>query len=135
MAAREALHFHKAASERDRRSIPNCVAAIAAALLLLGCGRGTSTTGTFSAEYRASQIACWVSSIRILPGWTRGKERWENTAKIVTKVASAIQWLLSSEQGWVTGHVMAVDGGVSSLQSRMASNPRSRYHSARELSS
>jgi 3-oxoacyl-[acyl-carrier protein] reductase len=38
-------------------------------------------------------------------------------------VASAIRWFLSPEQSWVTGQVLAVDGGLSSLQSRMASNP------------
>ena len=37
------------------------------------------------------------------------------------EVASAIRWFLSPEQGWVTGQVLAVDGGLSSLQSRMAS--------------
>ena len=39
------------------------------------------------------------------------------------EVASAIRWFLSPEQSWVTGQVLAVDGGLSSLQSRMASNP------------
>lgn len=39
------------------------------------------------------------------------------------EVASAIRWFLSPEQGWVTGQVLAVDGGLSSLQSRMASDP------------
>ncbi len=39
------------------------------------------------------------------------------------EVASAIRWFLSPEQAWVTGQVLAVDGGLSSLQSRMASNP------------
>jgi 3-oxoacyl-[acyl-carrier protein] reductase len=37
------------------------------------------------------------------------------------EVASAIRWFLSPEQGWVTGQVLAVDGGLSSLQSHMAS--------------
>ena len=31
-------------------------------------------------------------------------------------VASAIAWLLSSEQSWVTGQVIGVDGGLSSVQ-------------------
>ncbi|MBE0540662.1 MAG: SDR family oxidoreductase [Verrucomicrobia bacterium] len=39
------------------------------------------------------------------------------------EVASAIRWFLSPGQSWVTGQVLAVDGGLSSLQSRMASNP------------
>lgn len=38
------------------------------------------------------------------------------------EVASAIRWFLSPEQNWVTGQVLAVDGGLSSLQSRMAFN-------------
>lgn len=38
------------------------------------------------------------------------------------EVASAIRWFLSPEQSWVTGHVLAVDGGVSSVQPRMTSN-------------
>lgn len=33
-------------------------------------------------------------------------------------VASAIAWLLSSEQDWVTGQVVGVDGGLSSLRGR-----------------
>jgi 3-oxoacyl-[acyl-carrier protein] reductase len=33
-------------------------------------------------------------------------------------IASAICWLLSSEQGWVTGQVLHVDGGMSTVQSR-----------------
>jgi hypothetical protein len=56
MAAREAFHFEKGALQRDRRSIRRCVAAMAAALLLLGCGKGPSTTGTFSAECRSPQL-------------------------------------------------------------------------------
>jgi len=39
------------------------------------------------------------------------------------EVASAIRWFLSPENSSVTGPVLAVDGGLSSLQSRMASNP------------
>jgi NAD(P)-dependent dehydrogenase (short-subunit alcohol dehydrogenase family) len=37
------------------------------------------------------------------------------------EVASAIRWFLSSEQSWVTGQVLAVDGGLSSLQARVTS--------------
>jgi NAD(P)-dependent dehydrogenase (short-subunit alcohol dehydrogenase family) len=33
-------------------------------------------------------------------------------------IASAICWLLSSEQGWVTGQVLHVDGGMSTVQPR-----------------
>jgi 3-oxoacyl-[acyl-carrier protein] reductase len=39
------------------------------------------------------------------------------------EVASAIRWFLSPEQSWVTGQVLAVDGGLSSVQPRMTSNP------------
>lgn len=39
------------------------------------------------------------------------------------EVASAIRWFLSVEQSWVTGQVLAVDGGLSSVQSRMTPNP------------
>ena len=35
------------------------------------------------------------------------------------EVASAIKWFLSSDQSWVTGQVLAVDGGLSSVQARM----------------
>lgn len=39
------------------------------------------------------------------------------------EVASAIKWFLSPEQSWVTGQTLAVDGGLSSLQSsRMIAN-------------
>lgn len=34
------------------------------------------------------------------------------------EVASAICWLLDREQGWVTGQVLAVDGGLGSVQAR-----------------
>ncbi|MBX3745376.1 MAG: SDR family oxidoreductase [Verrucomicrobiae bacterium] len=34
------------------------------------------------------------------------------------EVAGAIRWFLSSEQSWVTGQVLAVDGGLSSIQPR-----------------
>ena len=34
------------------------------------------------------------------------------------EVASAIAWLLDREQSWVTGQVIAVDGGLSSVQAR-----------------
>ncbi len=34
------------------------------------------------------------------------------------EVASAIAWLLDPEQSWVTGQVIAVDGGLSSVQPR-----------------
>lgn len=33
-------------------------------------------------------------------------------------VASAICWLLSDRQGWVTGQVLGIDGGLSALQTR-----------------
>ena len=33
-------------------------------------------------------------------------------------VASAIDWLLSSEQSWVTGQVLGIDGGLGSILSR-----------------
>lgn len=36
------------------------------------------------------------------------------------EVASAIRWFLSPEQSWVTGQVLAVDGGLSSAQARVA---------------
>ena len=36
------------------------------------------------------------------------------------EVASAIAWLLNPEQCWVTGQVIAVDGGLSSVQPRLA---------------
>jgi len=36
------------------------------------------------------------------------------------EVASAIRWFLSPDQSWVTGQVLAVDGGLSSVQSRLA---------------
>lgn len=39
------------------------------------------------------------------------------------EVARAIRWFLSPEQGFVTGQVLAVDGGLSRLQPRMAANP------------
>jgi NAD(P)-dependent dehydrogenase (short-subunit alcohol dehydrogenase family) len=35
-----------------------------------------------------------------------------------TEVASAIAWLLDPEQGWVTGQVLGVDGGLASVRSR-----------------
>lgn len=34
------------------------------------------------------------------------------------EIASAIEWLLSPEQGWVTGQVLAVDGGLGRIQPR-----------------
>lgn len=35
------------------------------------------------------------------------------------EVASAIAWLIDREQSWVTGQVIAVDGGLSSVQPRL----------------
>ena len=34
------------------------------------------------------------------------------------EVASAIDWLLNTEQAWVTGQVLGVDGGLSRVRSR-----------------
>jgi NAD(P)-dependent dehydrogenase (short-subunit alcohol dehydrogenase family) len=34
------------------------------------------------------------------------------------EIASAIDWLLDSEQSWVTGQVIGVDGGLSRIRSR-----------------
>ena len=42
--------------EWDRWGIRRGMAAMATALLLLGCGKGTPTTGTFSAECRPTQL-------------------------------------------------------------------------------
>ncbi len=38
------------------------------------------------------------------------------------EVASAIRWFLDPQQSWVTGQVLAVDGGLSSVQARAAVN-------------
>ncbi len=38
------------------------------------------------------------------------------------EVASAIRWFLDPQQSWVTGQVLAVDGGLSSVQAREASS-------------
>lgn len=38
-------------------------------------------------------------------------------------VASAIRWFLDPQQSWVTGQVLAVDGGLSSVQARNATTP------------
>jgi NAD(P)-dependent dehydrogenase (short-subunit alcohol dehydrogenase family) len=35
-----------------------------------------------------------------------------------TEVASAMAWLMAPEQGWVTGQVIGVDGGLGRVQSR-----------------
>jgi NAD(P)-dependent dehydrogenase (short-subunit alcohol dehydrogenase family) len=35
------------------------------------------------------------------------------------EVASAIAWLLDAEQGWVTGQVIGVDGGLATVRSRL----------------
>jgi NAD(P)-dependent dehydrogenase (short-subunit alcohol dehydrogenase family) len=34
------------------------------------------------------------------------------------EVAAAICWLLDSRQGWITGQVIGVDGGLGSVQAR-----------------
>lgn len=39
------------------------------------------------------------------------------------EVAGAIRWFLAAEQSWVTGQVLAVDGGLSSVQARPAGSP------------
>jgi len=39
------------------------------------------------------------------------------------EVASAIRWFLSPEQSWVTGQVLGVDGGLSSVQARSFAQP------------
>ena len=36
-------------------------------------------------------------------------------------VASALAWLIDAEQGWVTGQVIGVDGGLGSLRPSSAS--------------
>jgi len=43
-------------------------------------------------------------------------------------VASAIEWLLDSEQSWVTGQVIGVDGGLSRIRSRSRCVSRRRVH-------
>jgi len=39
------------------------------------------------------------------------------------EVASAIRWFLDPQQAWVTGQVLAVDGGLSSVQARTVAAP------------
>ena len=34
-------------------------------------------------------------------------------------IASAIGWLLDEEQNWITGQVIGVDGGLSTVQPRL----------------
>ena len=34
------------------------------------------------------------------------------------EVASAIEWMLDPGQGWVTGQILGVDGGLSSARTR-----------------
>ena len=34
------------------------------------------------------------------------------------EIASAIDWLLDTEQAWITGQVLGVDGGLSRVRSR-----------------
>ena len=36
------------------------------------------------------------------------------------EVASAIRWFLDPQQAWITGQVLAVDGGLSSIQPSLA---------------
>jgi len=34
------------------------------------------------------------------------------------EIARVIKWLLSNESGWITGQVIGVDGGLSTLRTR-----------------
>lgn len=95
-------------------------------------GLAQSAAATYARYHiRVNCVAPGLTRTPLTAGLTRNEAALRASAALhplgrigePDEVASAIRWFLEPQQIWVTGQMLAVDGGLSSVQSRMAASP------------
>ena len=95
-------------------------------------GLALSAAATYARyRIRVNCVAPGLTRTPLTAGLTRNEAALKASAALhplgrigePEEVASAIHWFLEPEQAWVTGQLLAVDGGLGSVQSRLAANP------------
>jgi NAD(P)-dependent dehydrogenase (short-subunit alcohol dehydrogenase family) len=138
-----AFHVLRAAAARMMRSGGGSIVLLSSAVARRGMinheamaaakagvvGLGLSAAATYARyNIRVNCVAPGLTRTPLTESLTRNEVSLKASAALHPlgrigephEVASAIAWLLDPEQSWVTGQVIAVDGGLSSVQPRLA---------------
>ena len=140
-----AFYMIRSASNRMMRSGGGSIVVLASSVALRGMinheaiaaakagvvGLALSAAATYARyNIRVNCVAPGLTRTSLTASLTRNESSLKASAALhplgrigePDEVASAIRWFLDPQQSWVTGQVLAVDGGLSSIQARAVAN-------------